>query len=233
MRRAHAGRLASAAFALWTAAPAAAQVGPGYSLSVASDDRFRGQSTSDELPVATGTISFDHPSGGYAGLSLTAGPTRHDGPRLLRSVQYIGYARRLRPGLSLDAGVSNRIYTRQATVEYARRFTQFYVGIVGRRLSSRVFFSPNYDGNARSASYAELDALLLNRGAWSVTGHLGGLAPPSEPGRPVRRIEVDYRLGLARRVGRSAFSATLVGGGPDEEDHHFRRAFVLAATRSF
>lgn len=213
--------------------PFTAVAEPGYSLTVSSDDRFRGQSTSDKLPVATGTISYDDAHGPYGGISLTGGSTRDDGLRLLRSVQYVGYAHRLASGISLDAGISHRVYSRRATVEYARRFIQYYAGVVGRRWSSRVFFSPNYDGQARSATYAELDALLLSRGDWSLTSHVGVLAPPADAGRPPRRIEVDWRLGVARRLGRLALSATAVAGGPDDEDRRFRGTVVFAASRSF
>jgi uncharacterized protein (TIGR02001 family) len=212
---------------------AAADAEPGYSVTISSDDRFRGQSTSDQRPVATGTISYDDARGLYGGVSLTAGPTRSEGLRLLRSVQYVGYAHRLGSGIGLDAGISHRVYSRQATVEYARRFIQYYAGVVGRRWSSRVFFSPNYDGQARSATYAELDALLLSRGDWSLTSHIGVLAPPADAGRPPRRVEVDWRLGVSRRLGRLGLSVTTVGGGPDDEDRQFRGSVVFAATRAF
>ena len=214
-------------------APAAAQVGPGYSLSIASDDRFRGHSTSDKRPVATGTISYDHASGVYAGLSLTGGPTRDEGLRVLRSVQYLGYARHVGPGVSLEGGISHRIYSRQATVEYARTFTECYVGVTGRRVASRLFYSPNYDAYHHSATYAEVDALLLNQGDWSVTGHLGLLASPTYRQGDPQRVEVDWRAGVTRRLGRLSLSATLVGGGPDYRDHRFRGTAVFALTRSF
>ena len=174
--------------------------------------------------------------GPYVGASVTLGPTRRDGPRLLRSVQYLGYAHRLRSGISLDAGVINRIYSGYATVEYARRFAELYVGVVARRASARLSYSPNYDGHAHSATYAEADALLFDRGAWSLTAHVGVLAPPSYTlhyYRRPQRLELDGRLGVTRRFGRLGVSATLVGGGPDEENRRIQGSIVLAATRHF
>ncbi|WP_010187481.1 TorF family putative porin [Sphingomonas sp. PAMC 26605] len=213
--------------------PTVARAEPGYSLTLASDDRFRGHSTSDGLPVATAAISYDDVSGVYGGLSVTLGPTRNDGLQPLRSVQHVGYAHRLRSGLALDAGVTNRFYSRYATVEYGGRFTQAYLGVVGRRFSTHIYYSPNYDGHARSATYVELDGLLFDRGAWSLASHVGALAPPQREGRPLKRVEIDGRLGLSRQIGKATVSATLVGGGPDEDGGRWRGTMVLAINRSF
>ena len=56
----------------------------------------------------------------------------------LRSIQYVGYARRLKSGVSLDLGVSHWISSHYDTGGYGRDFTEAYVGIVGRRLSAWV-----------------------------------------------------------------------------------------------
>lgn len=204
---------------------------PTYTLTLVSDDRFRGQSTSSSKPALTGTIAYDDLRGPYLGVSVTAGLTG-DGIRLLRSVQYLGYARRVGHGLSIDLGVTHRFYTSAATVEYARQFTEFYAGLAGRRVSARLSYSPAYHGQGNSATYGEVDALLLDRGDWSLNAHVGALAPPMY-GRHPQRFKPDGQLGLTRRLDRLAISATLVGGGPSERDHRYHGTLVVAATRNF
>lgn len=221
---------------LGLAAPAA-RAELGYSLTVASDDRFRGASTSDRLPIGTLAISYDDTSGVYGGISATLGPVRGEGVRVRRSVQYIGFAQRLSPQVSLDIGVSNRLYDRRATVEYARRFAQFHAGVIGRRVSSHLFFAPDYDGYGNPATYGQVDALLLDRGHLSITGHVGALRP-SRSKRYGRGLEYDWQLGASRRIGtQSSIGLSWVGGGPEPVYARAARrggsALVLSASRSF
>lgn len=211
--------------------PACAE--PGFSLSVASDDRFRGQSISDERPVATLSASYDDVSGLYGGISGTIVATRHDGVQALRSVQYLGYARRIGSGLTIDAGVTNRIYSRYFTGEYGRHLFEGYVGVVGRRVSAHLYLSPDYDGYGGDSAYAEINALLLERGHWSLSGHVGGLAPPREPYYKSAQKELDWRLGATRSFGRLGVSVQWVGNGPDLYTRRWQSGLVLSATRSF
>lgn len=182
-------------------------------------------------------LSYDDASGVYAGASATVGPVRDEGLRVLRSVQYLGYARRVAPSLSLDVGVSNRLYDRYSTIEYGRQFVQGYVGLTGRRASTHLFWSPDYDGRGGDATYLQIDALLLERGRLSLTGHVGALRPPRQE-RYGRSLEYDWRLGVTRRVAaRSSISLNWVGGGPEADedrlDRRWRGTLVLSASRSF
>lgn len=213
-----------------TAAPACAEL--GFTVSAASDDRFRGSSTSDGLPVATVALSYDDADGPYAGLSFTAGPTRHHGLQMLRSIQYAGYARPMGGGVSIDLGLTNRLYSRFATIEYARRLTQGYVGIVGRRASTHLFFAPDADGHGGASGYLESDAMLWEHEHWSLTGHLGGALRLRQERRD-RRYVVDARLGLTRRLGRGTIGVSAVGVSPDAEAQPWRGALVVMISRSF
>src|SRR6476469_4008897 len=89
------------------AAPARAEL--AFSGTIASDDRFRGDSTSGNRPVATLSGAYDDPSGFYLGVSVTAVAAGDYGIKPLRSIQYGGYAKRLKSGLSLDFGITHRI----------------------------------------------------------------------------------------------------------------------------
>ena len=52
------------------ASPAAAQV--GVSASLLTDYLYRGVSLSDGRPAASLTLSYDHPSGAYGGLTASS-----------------------------------------------------------------------------------------------------------------------------------------------------------------
>lgn len=181
--------------------------------------------------MATFSIAYDDVHGPYAGVSLTA-VAADDGIEPLESVQYAGYAQRLKSGVSLDVGVSHWISSHYYTGEYGRDFTEAYVGIVGRRLSSHIFLSPDYDGHG-TAIYAEVNDLLLDRGDWSLTGHVGALAPPNEAAEPRHSLRMDGRLAVTRRFGRNALTLALVGATPSQDRDHWQQTFLVSLTHGF
>lgn len=182
--------------------------------------------------MATFSIAYEDVHGPYAGISFTA-VAADDGIEPLRSIQYAGYARRLKSDISLDVGVSHWASSHYNTGAYGRDFTEAYVGIVGRRLSSHIFFSPDYDGHGAASVYAEVNDLLLDRGDWSLTGHVGALAPAREAGERRRDLEFDGRVAATRRFGRTALSIALVGANPERDHRRWRSAMLLSLTHSF
>lgn len=159
--------------------------------------------------------------------------TRDDGVQPLRSVQYLGYARRLRSGLTLDIGVTNRLYTRYFSADYASQFLEGYVGVIGRRVSARLFVSPDFDGRGGDSAYVEANGLIAQRGRLSLSGHVGLLAPPREPDRHTNPKELDWRLDATRTFDRLAVSLQWVGRGATHETRRWSTAVVLSANRSF
>lgn len=159
--------------------------------------------------------------------------TADDGLQPLRSVQYAGYARRLSASLTLDVGVTNRVYSRYFTGEYGDMLFEGYVGVVGRRVSAHVYVSPDFDGLGGDSLYGEIDALLIQRGRWSLSGHIGGLIPPREPGETSAGKVLDWRLSATRTFGRLGVSLQWVGSGPDHTTSRWQSGAVLSATRSF
>jgi uncharacterized protein (TIGR02001 family) len=216
---------------LAVAAPARAEV--AFSGLIASDDRFRGDSTSGNRPVATVTAAYDDASGFYLGISFTAVAAGDYGLKPLRSTQYGGYAKRLKSGLALDVGITHRISSHYYTGEYARDLTEAYVGIVGRRLSSHIFFSPDYDGNGGASLYGEVEAVLLDRGNWSVSSHVGALLPPREAPAATREVELDGRLGATRRFGRTAISLNWIAATPASDSRRWRGTALVSVSHSF
>jgi uncharacterized protein (TIGR02001 family) len=225
------GLLPLATLSIAFAAPARAEV--AISGAIATDDRFRGVSTSGQKPVATFSIAYDDIHGPYAGLSFTAVATGDPGIKPLRSIQYFGYTKRLKSGLSLDIGISHRISSHYYTGEYGRRFTEAYVGIVGRSMSTHLFLSPNYDGHGSASLYVEVDEQLLQRGLWSLTGHFGALVRPKEAPSRSRTVEGDWRLGVNRRFGRTALSLSWVGATPAQDSDRWRGTVLLSVGHSF
>ncbi|WP_225421590.1 TorF family putative porin [Sphingomonas parva] len=211
-------------------APAAARAEVAASASLASDDRFRGVSTSRSRPVAGLTLAYDDKSGFYLGVSGTLVLTRDDGIRPLRSVQYAGYARRVASGLQVDAGVTNRIYGSGYAGGYGR-LTEAYVGLVGRRVSAHLFYSPDGDGYGGDTLYGDANALLVARGAWSLSGHVGLLAAADDAG--AHRLVADGRLAVTRRFGRASLSLTWVGATPARKDEGARGTILLSVSRAF
>ena len=203
-----------------SAQPAQAQF--AGSLNLASNDIFRGHSTSGDNPALTGSVAFDHHSGLYLGGTLSGMAGEHHGPRFNATTQFAGWATQA-GRISFDAGVIHRRYSRFYTAEYARDYFEAYAGISGRDLGVRLFYSPDFDNHGRSAVYSEVNATLLSRERFSLTAHIGGLAPPKEPGEDSRSVELDWRLGLSRRFVPFTASLDLIGSnayGDGRATHH-------------
>src|SRR4051794_25476402 len=112
------------AAALSFTSPAAAQV--GTSVSVFSDNRFRGYSLSGGRPVGILDLSYDAPNGFYAALSGSVVATRHDGLRPLGIQLNGGYAKRLSSGLTVDAGVTHSNYFAYSSKGTRKSYTEGY-----------------------------------------------------------------------------------------------------------
>jgi len=222
---------ASLPLLLLIAAPARAEI--GFNLSAASDERFRGESISDQRPVMNAALSYDDVSGFYAGITGGLVATRDDGIQPAQSVQYVGYGKRLSQGLSLDLGVTNHDYGKYFSGQYARHFAEAYIGLVARPLSGHLFYAPDYDGHGGSAVYGAADATVLDTPDWSITAHGGMLAPPREGWGWSHSAIADWRLGATRRFGRFGLSLDWVGATPDNHYSRWRSALVVSASRSF
>lgn len=189
-----------------TAAPCAAEV--GLALALMTDDSFRGQSISDGRPTLTADLSYDDVSGLYAGFATAVGFMADDAPRFLRGAVFGGYSHKIATGVALDGGVIVRHYTDAATFTYLPTFGEAYIGLIGRRISARLFHAPHYGGGP--ATYGELNALLLEKGPWSLSAHAGILSSPPDETRG-RHVDTDWRLSAVRQLGRFRLSASFVG----------------------
>lgn len=215
------------------AAPASAQT--AASVTILSDDRFRGYSVSRGRPVGLLDISHDDASGIYLDGSATAVLTSGAHPELLGVQGNIGYSRRLGTGPFLDLGISAAHYTEYFSGDRAVDYTDLYVGLVSGHLSSHVHYSPNYFGRGEAVIYTDADGAIPLTDTLRLNGHIGLLAP-IEPRREQQphRAQLDTSLGISRRMRNFELSLAWTMADPDFDYYagraHGPHSFVVGLT---
>jgi uncharacterized protein (TIGR02001 family) len=170
------------------AAPAHAQW--SGSLTLTSDDRFRGLSRSDGDPTVRAALAFDAPDGWYVGGSLGRVALWPEDRRWQASA-YGGHSQRLSAALAWELGVNSVHFAGASSYDY----TELYGGLLGERVQARLYLSPDYFGRDAKSAYAELNARWPVTDAVQLLGHAGWLAVShNEYGRKQR---ADLRLGAA------------------------------------
>ena len=213
---------------MWTA-PAAADV--GASVSFFSEASFRGYSLSEGRPVGILNLSYDHPAGFYAATSGTAVFGSNDLVEPLSLQLNGGYARRLGSDAVLDLGIAHSSYSQYAS-KGSSSYTEVYAGVSRKAVSARISYAPHYFVHGASAFYGEVDANVSPMPKLNLNAHVGLLIPldySEEAEKP--RNQHDWRIGVARQVGRMSLHAFLTGGGPDPDyyrgHNHNRTNLVL------
>jgi uncharacterized protein (TIGR02001 family) len=201
-------------------------------VSVFSDDRFRGVSVSDGRPVGTLELSYDAPNGLYASLSGSVVAARGEGIRALSLIFNGGYAKQLRSGLTVDAGIVHSRYSHYSGLASGRDYTEIYAGLAGKILGGRISVSPNYFGAARWTVHSEVDVHFDLSQRTSLEGEAGLLVPLGDSGYEGNlRAQFDARLSIAQRAGRLTFHAAVTGRGGSAalygRREHDRVALVL------
>ena len=198
----------AAAAALWTAAPAQAQV--GVSGAVASDLRFRGLSLTDGRPAITLGAAYDHASGFYVGGAAMAQNTYHDGLQLLGFRENLGFAFRQARGPSWDIGVDNEDLSQYGAARRSLHYSEVYAGVSAHGVAAHLYYSANYFKSGYSTLYTELSGAMRPADDWRLFGSVGALnyisSPPGQGGQATR---YDARVGVARQLG--AFELKLEG----------------------
>jgi uncharacterized protein (TIGR02001 family) len=214
-------------------APVTAQI--GTTVSVFSDDRFRGYSLSDSRPVGILDLSYDAPDGLYGAVSGSIVATRHRGLQPLALQLNGGYAKRLSSSLTLDFGIVHSAYSSYSTAPTGKSYTEAYVGVAGKILSSRISVSPDYFNRGAWTVYSEADASLPAGKQLHFTAHVGMLAALADrrTGESYRP-QFDWRLGLARSLGRLSVSVALAdtarGRDLDRQRSYRRPVLIVGLT---
>jgi len=177
-------RWLSAALALSPAlagSPAAAQL--AASAAVQTDYRYRGRSLTERRPAAAINVSYDHASGLYAGATAVAADTARTGLKLLYDTQYLGYARRLSPGLAWDLGVTRSEFISYRNGRRNVENKEAYVGLALPNVSLRLHYAPDYVKSGTRTLYGDLNGSYRLRPDWRMFGHAGVL---TQVGGPLR-----------------------------------------------
>jgi uncharacterized protein (TIGR02001 family) len=183
--------LASACLYLASAAiPACAQT--SGNLQLVSEYAVRGISLSAGHPAVQLRIDHDLEDGWYAG--GFASPATLGGRSQAQLIFYGGRAGRLASGLSWDAGISRTSFLRDRGYDY----TEFHAGLALDRASLRLFLSPAYYGDDRTA-YLDLNAFHPLGDRLRLTFHAGVLHTFGAYTGP--RDRADLRIGLASTFG--------------------------------
>ncbi len=215
-----AGLLAAVLFCI--ANPALAQV--GASVSVVSDYLYRGASLSDGQPAASLGISYDHASGAYGGLTVSAVKTRDSGFQPLGYVAVIGYAHRVGDAASWDVGVINREVSVYFDRRYSYNYSEIFAGFSKRNISTHIYFAPKYNRRNESTVYVDLDGVLRPKDGWRLLGHVGvttTLSPDNTPFEHPTRF--DLRAAVARAFGNGEVQLAGIINSPRPEYPEGRR----------
>ena len=119
-----------------------------------SDYRYRGISLTGNDPALQGTVDYDDPSGFYAGAFASNVRFAYASGAEAQILSFVGYARQLPSGVSLDAGVDYSLFTRTQGYDYP----EIYCGFASGTFSGRLHYSPRYFGHFGDAVYGELNA---------------------------------------------------------------------------
>jgi uncharacterized protein (TIGR02001 family) len=221
---------------LLAGAPATAQLNLGASLT--SDYRLRGYSLSHGRPAASARIGYDDASGLFADGTAISFLAPDDSLKWMGGIVALGYARRLRGGLSVDAGVLRAQFSPQSSLGRAGGYTELFAGLSGRTLAARLSYSPDYYRPGVATLYGRVEATVRPAPRWRLSGHVGALTRLSgTPAFPIARTQYDWRAGATHILGPLELDASLSGGGPNWDYYgaqpHSKTALVGTVRVSF
>jgi uncharacterized protein (TIGR02001 family) len=171
------------------ATPAALHAQVGGSVVFESDDRFRGVSINHEQADLRLSLSYDHLSGAFCGVSAAVDPST---ARSTNRLSYAGFGAPAGAALHWDVGLTQA----QSNGESRRNYAEVFAGLFADRWALRAFFSPDYYGGGLKTLYAEADLNWPLTEAGRVVAHLGSLR--SLDGGSAQRL--DTRLGAVVRI---------------------------------
>jgi uncharacterized protein (TIGR02001 family) len=207
--------------ALAVVSPGAARAQVAASAAIESDFRFRGFSLTDGHPAGTLQLSYDHPSGFNANAAASA-VARGDAVDFLGYQVNAGFAQRVTPELSLDAGIVQRWFRYRydyfgSTYISDATYPEAYVGAGVRNFSARVYYSPHYFRDDASTLYGEIEVGLEPVPGLRLAGHVGGLAYLTVPDAPFfdGRSMLDWRISASKQLGRFEVHTAVSGGAPE------------------
>lgn len=233
--RARGTRLLIASALAFSASAAHAEI--GASLTVASQDRFRGYSVSDGYPATTLSISYDDAGGAYFEASVMGAGSFSHGVHRFRFEENGGYALRLAGGPTIDAGIVHADYSGYRIYHKKAVYTELYVGLIAGKLSAHLHYAPDYFQRGVTTLYADVDGSVPLTPHLRATGHLGVLRQLKGVREQAGRLTHDWSIGAVADVGHFSFQLTLASGANKRSFYgdadHGGTALILAATAAF
>ena len=163
--------------------------------TIVSDYRYRGVTLSDQKPAAQVGISYDDPTGWYAGaFGSTVRLASPSGPGV-QAMGFAGYATRFPSGISLEAGGDYSVFTSATGSNYG----EVFVGAAREGVSARIYYSPTYYGSHAYAVYGEFNGTQPLLDHLRMVAHVGMLSTRSTYvyGTRSQQHVVDGRVGLS------------------------------------
>ena len=193
----------AALFLPWLGAATTARSQTSANLTLASEYAARGMAL-DTHPALQLRVEHDAESAGLAGWYAGGFASPVDiGRSQGQLVAYAGRAARLSSTLSWDAGVTSTVFLRERALDYH----EFHGGVTLTRGSIRVFYSPAYYGEGRTA-YLDLNGVLPLGDRLHVALHAGLLHPiGAYDGLPAPGNGGDVRIALGAEVAAVSLEA--------------------------
>jgi hypothetical protein len=207
-----------------SAAPAVVHAQLAANATIESQYRFRGVELTNGKPDLRLGLSYDSPSGVYAGVSGIGEETVSAGVRALGYVAYVGFAKRTRGGLTWDVGATNSEinlflplrapasstfagnYTTSGNgtssapeyFHYRANYTEVYGGVSWKTTSVHLYISPDYLGQSVRTAYLDVTETFRPMTHLRLYGHAGALTPlAGGSGSSNDREHVDLGAGAA------------------------------------
>lgn len=207
------------------AAPASAQAQVAARLSLDTDYVLRGVSLTGGQPTMSAALLYDHPSGAYGGINVTAVATRHSGVEGLGYVADLGYARRVKGGAAWDVGVQDSKIGAQDSDSRSLHYVEVYAGLTKSNVSVHLYYSPEFIGDERKVLYIDVSAAAQASAGWRVFGHVGASRSlgddPSDSDGSVwdanAGVARDYRNAELRFTWSATTSSSYLSGAREHE----------------
>ena len=228
--------LACAGIAGWLAVqPGTAQAQFAASVALTSDYRVRGVSLSDRRPALSLGVSDDLANGVFLGGTAIAQDAADSHGRFLAHEEYAGYAQRLTNGMTWEAGLDNQRYEGYGPTPIRLSYSEAFFGLSAGRVTTRLYYSPNYNGSGHNIAYLETNAAMRPAGGWRVAGHVGVFEPLNRWRGVAMRPRYDARADLIRKLGPAELSLGWAAASPPAGPEHKRSrgAFIVGLAAYF
>lgn len=208
------------------------------SVTIQSDDRFRGRSASEGEPVAIVSASYDDISGFFIG-GAAAITTNGDDFGFLRASAHAGYAVSLDRSLALDGGVVFTTYGNRYSSGVSQSFVEIFGGVSWGDVAFHANYSPSYLDQNLQTVYLQFDVVRELAPGLRANAKAGLLARVGGEGS-LRGTNTrhDFQLSLTKEFDHFDAFVSVTTGGTGTGDYFAgvwqnRTSLTVGISRSF